>query len=57
MWQCVACLKRLERGTFHWPQSAGEPNAKLRLAPQALQLLLDGVDLKDGARRAWYEAA
>ena len=49
--------KRLELGTFHWPQSAGEPNAKLRLAPQALQLLLDGVDLKDGARRAWYEAA
>ena len=42
-------------GTFHWPQSAGAPNAKLRLAPQALQLLLDGVDLKAGARRAWYE--
>lgn len=53
---CVLA-KRLERGTFHWPQSAGEPNAKLRLAPQALPLLLDGVDLKDGARRAWYEAA
>ena len=48
--------KRLEKGTFHWPISAGEPNAKLRLAPQALQLLLDGVDLKDGGRRAWYEA-
>jgi hypothetical protein len=53
---CVLA-KCLEQGTFHWPQSAGEPNAKLRLAPQALQLLLDGVDLKDGARRAWYEAA
>ena len=53
---CVLA-KRLEQGTFHWPQSAGEPTAKLRLAPQALQLLLDGVDLKDGARRAWYEAA
>jgi transposase len=39
---CVLA-KRLERGTFHWPQ--------------ALQLLLDGVDLKEGARRAWYEAA
>jgi transposase len=52
---CVLA-KRLEAGTFHWPQSAGEPNAKLRLAPQALQLLLDGVDLKEGARRAWYES-
>lgn len=51
---CVLA-KRLEKGTFRWPQSAGEPNAKLRLAPQALQLLLDGVDLKDGGRRAWYE--
>jgi transposase len=53
------CLltKRLEKGTFHWPRSAGEPNVKIRLAPQALQLLLDGVELKDGARRAWYEAA
>jgi len=53
---CVLA-KRLEKGTFHWPVSAGEPNAKLRLAPQALQLLLDGVDLKDGGRRAWYETA
>lgn len=53
---CVLA-KRLEEGTFHWPQSAGEPNAKIRLAPQALQLLLDGVDLKAGARRAWYECA
>jgi len=53
---CVLA-KRLEEGTFRWPQSAGEPGAKIRLAPQALQLLLDGVDLKAGARRAWYEAA
>lgn len=53
---CVLA-KRLEEGTFHWPPSAGEPGAKIRLAPQALQLLLDGVDLKAGARRAWYEAA
>jgi transposase len=55
-WVCVLA-KRLEEGTFHWPRSAGEPGAKIRLAPQALQLLLDGVDLKDGARRAWYESA
>jgi transposase len=49
--------KRLEEGTFRWPQSAGESGAKIRLAPQALQLLLDGVDLRDGARRAWEESA
>jgi transposase len=53
----VVLAKRLEAGTFHWPQNAGEPNAKIRLAPQALQLLLDGVELKDAGRRAWYEAA
>jgi transposase len=53
---CVLA-KRLEEGTFHWPQSAGQPNAKLRLSPQALQLLLDGVELKAAGRRAWYEAA
>lgn len=53
----VILAKRLEEGTFHWPQSAGEPGAKLRLSPQALQLLLDGVELKAAGRRAWYEAA
>lgn len=53
---CVLA-KRLEEGTFHWPQSASEPKAKLRLSPQALQLLLDGVELKAAGRRAWYEAA
>jgi len=41
---------------FFWPQSAGEPGAKIKLAPQALQLLLDGVELKGSGRRAWYEA-
>lgn len=53
----VVLAKRLEEGTFNFPQSAGEPTSKIRLAPQALQLLLDGVDLKQGARRAWYECA
>src|SRR5262245_6824953 len=53
----IVLAKRLERGTFFWPQSAGEPNAKLKLAPQALQLLLDGIELKGSGRRACYEAA
>lgn len=53
---CVLA-KRLETGTFHWPHSAGAPEAKIRLAPQALQLLRDGVELKAAGRRAWYESA
>ena len=53
----VVLAKRLEEGCFNFPQSAGEPAPKIRLAPQALQLLIDGVDLKQGARRAWYECA
>ena len=28
---------------------------KLRLKPEALGLLLDGVDLRGGKLRAWYE--
>lgn len=52
---CVLA-KRLEQGTFNWPRST-EPKAKLKLTPQALQLLLDGVDLKDAGQRPWYEQA
>jgi transposase len=53
----IILAKRLEEGRFNFPQSAGEPSAKIRLAPQALQLLIDGVDLKQAGRRAWYECA
>jgi transposase len=49
------CTKRLEQGTFSWPKSL-EPNAtKLRLTPEALSLLTDGVDLRGGKLRPWYE--
>ncbi len=48
-------IKRLDAGTFSWPVSASGEESKIRLAPEALQLLLDGVDLRDGAKRAWYE--
>ena len=48
-------IKRLNQGTFHWPTSATGEGTKIRLTPEALQLLLDGVDLREGSRRAWYE--
>jgi transposase len=45
--------KRLEQGRFTWPVGSGR--AKLNLAPEALTMLLAGIDLKDGCKKAWYE--
>ena len=47
--------KRLERGRFRWPASCGPGARKLALEPAALDMLLNGIDLREGMRRAWYE--
>jgi transposase len=47
--------KRLEQGTFSWPKHVGPEATKLKLAPQALAMLTDGVDLRGGKLRPWYE--
>lgn len=47
--------KRLERGTFSWPRNVEPGTAKLKLTPQALAMLTDGVDLRGGKLRPWYE--
>lgn len=46
--------KRLEQGRFSWPSPSAD-RAKLSLAPEALALLLGGVELKRGSLKAWYE--
>jgi transposase len=45
----------LEKGTFSWPKNLAEGQAKLSLAPQALAMLTDGVDLRGAKLRPWYE--
>ena len=51
---CVLA-KRLEAGTFSWPAPSSAGAASLSLAPEALQLLFDGVDLRGAHMRPWYE--
>jgi transposase len=47
--------KRLERGTFSWPQSMEPGAVKLKLTPEALVMLTDGIDLRGAKMRPWYE--
>lgn len=49
--------KRLEKGTFSWPEDIQEGRDKLTLTPTALAMLTDGVDLRNGCQRPWYEEA
>lgn len=46
------CAKRLEKGRFRWP--AVEQARSLTMRSEELALLLNGLDLKHTARRAWY---
>jgi transposase len=48
-------IKRLEQGTFNWPKGVDIKDGKLELSPEALGLLLDGVDLRHGSLRPWYQ--
>ncbi len=47
--------KRLEKGTFSWPKNLESQVTKLKLTPQALAMLTDGVDLRGAKLCPWYE--
>ena len=46
--------KRLEQGRFSWAAATDE-RTKIALAPEALAMLVSGVDLKQGTLKPWYE--
>jgi transposase len=48
-------IKRLEQGTFSRPKIIDPQTVKLKLAPGALVMLTDGIDLRGGRLRPWYE--
>ncbi len=48
-------IKRLEKGTFSWPRVSDPGTVKLKLAPGALAMLTDGIDLRGAKLRPWYE--
>lgn len=47
--------KRLEQGCFSWPKGSDIEHGKLELNRRALALLIEGVELKEGHQKAWYE--
>jgi transposase len=47
--------KRLEEGTFAWPNTGDVGAAKLALRPEAFAMLTDGIDLRGAKMRPWFE--
>ena len=47
--------KRLEEGNFSWPRNVEPGRTKLKLTPEALALLTDGIDMHGAKMRPWYE--
>jgi transposase len=47
------CAKRLEKGTFAWPQCAGEQIESVELSRVQLTLLIGGLDLRSTRKRNW----
>jgi transposase len=48
-------IKRLEEGSFAWPRSPEPGAVKLKLAPEALAMLTDGIDPRGARMRPWCE--
>ncbi len=47
--------KHLEKGRFSWPAPSEPGQRRIKLHAEALQLLIDGVDLRGATFKPWYE--
>jgi transposase len=47
--------KRLEAGKYSWPPPSEPNQKKLKLKAEALQLLIDGVDMRGAEFKPWFE--
>jgi len=45
------CAKRLEKGTFAWPQASAK---SIQMTAEEFALLVGGIDLAQTKRRPWY---
>ena len=45
------CAKRLEKGTFKWPEPGTDV---VEMTSEELMLLLGGIDLKATTQRHWF---
>ncbi|MEQ2009945.1 MAG: IS66 family insertion sequence element accessory protein TnpB [Limisphaerales bacterium] len=48
-------IKRVEKGTFSWPRSIEAGAVKLKLTPESLVMLTNGINLRGAKLRPWYE--
>lgn len=45
--------KRIEQGRLTWP--VGSDGKKLSIKPATLTMIINGIDLKCGKQKAWFE--
>jgi transposase len=51
----LVLAKRPEKGRFNWPKGLDQKGGKLTIKHAALSMLMEGIDLKEGMQKVWYE--
>ena len=46
--------RRLEKGTFNWPENIHDQQPRIELSHQNFHMLMGGVDIKNTTERNWH---